>query len=290
MESENTQSDNVVGLLAWLEIHKKRLAVGGGLALVVICVTMITIQHQAQKELNASAALSEVRLPFSASAPLAPGTADSLAKVAAEHKGSKAAARALLLSGGVAFSEAKTPGEYAEAQKRFEAVIVDYPDSAWVPQANLGIAAALVAQGKTTEATAKYEEITRRFASSSIIEETRLALARLLEVQKPEEAFKLYEELIKGNPNSVLTMEASMRQDTLLKARPELAKLKEPPVPPISMTPTPNQQVTITQVTNSVTTNVQQVITTTKAAASQPVQIKLNQTPSPGAANPPPAK
>ncbi len=292
MESENTQSDNVVGLLAWLEIHKKRLAVGGGLALVVICVTMITIQHQAQKELNASAALSEVRLPFSASASLPAGTADSLAKVAAEHKGSKAAARALLLSGGVAFSEAKSPGDYAEAQKRFEAVIVDYPDSAWVPQANLGVAAALVAQGKTAEATTKYEEITRRFASSSIIEEARLALARLLEAQKPEEAFKLYEELIKGNPNSVLTMEANMRQDTLLKARPELAKLKEPPTPPISMTPPPNQQVTITPVTNRVTTNVQQVIATTtnKAAASQPVQIKLNQTPSPGAANPAPAK
>ena len=264
MESENSKTDSVVGLLAWLEVHKKRLAVIGGVTLVAILVAMVMIQHQAQKELNASAALSDVRLPFSSSAALPAGLADSLSKVAAEHKGSQAAARALLLSGGVAFSEAKSAADYAEAQKSFEQVIVEHPDSPWIPQANLGVAAALVAQGKVPEATAKYEEVTRRFASSAIIDEARLALARLHESKKPEEAFKLYEELIKGNPSSILTMEANMRQDTLIKQHPELAKLKLPPAPPVSVTPTPSQQVKITPMTNRVVTNVQQVITTNK--------------------------
>lgn len=289
MESETSQSsDSVVGLLAWLEVHKKRLIIAAGVALVAIFVTLILIQRQAQRELNASAALSDVRLPFSVSAALPAGTADALSKVAAEHKGSQAAARALLLSGGVAFAEAKSAGDYASAQKRFEQLILDYPDSQWIAQANLGVAASLAAQGKAPEATTKYEEITRRFATSPIIDEARLALARLYEAQKPEEAFKLYEELIKGNPNSVLTMEANMRQDSLIKARPELAKLKLPPTPPVSVTPTPapSQQVKISPMTNRVVTNVQQVIATNKAAASQPVQIKLNETPTPGAANP----
>ena len=289
MESETSQSsDSVVGLLAWLEVHKKRLIIAAGVALVAILVTLILIQRQAQRELNASAALSDVRLPFSVSAALPAGTADSLSKVAAEHKGSQAAARALLLSGGVAFAEAKSAGDYASAQKRFEQLILDYPDSPWTAQANLGVAASLAAQGKTPEATAKYEEVTRRFASSPIIDEARLALARLYEAQKPEEAFKLYEELIKGNPNSVLTMEANMRQDSLIKARPELAKLKLPPTPPVSVSPTPapTQQVKVTPMTNRVVTNVQQMIATNKTAASQPVQIKLNETPTPGAANP----
>ena len=173
----------------------------------------------------------------------------------------------------------------------------EYPDSPWQAQAHLGIAAALTAQGKGADATAKYEEITKRFANSPIIDEARLSLARLYESTKPEEAFKLYEELGKGNPNSVLSMEAGMRQDTLLKARPELAKLKEPLTPPVAP---PTQQIQITPPTNRiaaaisnaasrVVTNVQRMTMTNRPGASQPTQIKLSPTPSPGAASPAPA-
>ena len=279
---QSPPTDGVISLMAWLEVHKKRLAIGAGVALIVVCGAMLVIQQQAEKERAASAALSDVRLPFSPSAAMPPGTAEALAKVASEHKGSQAAARALLLSAGVLFSEAKSPADFAAAEKRFADVSAEYPNSAWTAQAALGVAASLKAQGKTAEATAKYEDITKRFANSAIIDEAKLALARLYEGAKDEEAFKLYEELIKGNPNSVLTMEATMRQDDRIKANPKLAALKAPPV---SMTPPPaNQQIKVTPMTN-----VQRTATATNGAATQPVQIKLNSTPTPGAANTPAA-
>jgi len=289
--SESTQAqsqpqaapqDSVVSLLAWLEVHKMRLAIGGGVALVVIFVSMIVIQQQAEKERTASAALSDVRMPYSASGTLPPGTADALAKVASDHPGTHAAARALLLSAGVLFSEAKSAADYAAAEKRFAQIGQDYPESQWTPNAALGVAASLNAQGKTAEATAKYEEITKRFASSPIIAEAKLALAKLYETSKSEEAFKMYEDLMKENPNSVLSMEATMRQDDLLKAKPELAKLKQPATPPMTITPTPPQQPNVTPMTNRAAG--------ATSATTQPVQIKLNsQTPTPGAPNAPAA-
>ena len=284
---QSSPSDGVVSLMAWLEVHKKGLAIGAGIALVAICGGMLVIQQQAEKERSASAALSDVRLPFSAAAALPAGTAEALAKVAVDHKGSQAAARALLLSAGVLFSEAKSPADYATAEKRFAQVGLEYADSPWTAQAALGVAASLKAQGKTAEATAKYEELTKRFANSAIIDEAKLSLARLYETSKAEESFKLYEELIKGNPNSVLTMEATMRQDDLIKANTNLAKLK---APPIQMTPPVNQQVKISPMTNRVTTNIQRAVANTNgAAATQPVKIELNKTPTPGAANTPAA-
>jgi len=286
---QSPPTDGVISMMAWLEVHKKRLAIGAGVALVVICGAMLVAQQQAEKERAASAALSDVRLPFSPSAATPPGTAEALAKVASEHKGSQAAARALLLSAGVLFSEAKSPADFAAAEKRFAEVSAEYPNSPWNAQAALGVAASLKAQGKPAEATAKYEDITKRFASSAIIDEAKLALARLYEGTKGEDAFKLYDELIKGNPNSVLTMEATMRQDDLVKANTNLAKLRQPPTPPASMTPPPaSQQVKITPMTN-----VQRTAAATNGAATKPIEIKLNSTtPTPGAANTPavPAK
>lgn len=284
--SESTQAqsqpqaapqDSVVSLLAWLEVHKMRLAIGAGVVLVVIFVSVIVIQQQAEKERNASAALSDVRLPYSAE-----GRADALAKVASDHPGTQAAARALLLSGGVLFSQAKTSADYAAAEKRFAQMAQEYPESQWTPNAALGIAASLKAQGKTAEATAKYEEITKRFAGSPVIAEARLALAKLYEASKPEEAFKMFGDLIKENPNSALSMEATLLQDSLLKARPELAKLQEPVTPPVTITPTPPQSPAVTPITNRAAG--------ATSATTTPVQIKLNsQTPTPGAPNAPAA-
>lgn len=271
--------------MAWMEVHKQRLIIGGVVALVVIFGAMLMIQQKAQSELSASAALSDVRLPFSPTAVTPPGTAEALAKVASDHKGTQAASRALLLSAGILFSEAKAPADFAAAEKRFAEVSAEYPASPWTAQAALGVAASLKAQGKTAEATAKYEDITKRFANSSIIEEAKLALARLYEGTKAEEAFKLYDELIKGNPNSVLTMEATMRQDDLVKANTNLAALR---VPPVSMTPPPMAQPASQQVKVTPMTNVQRTAAGTNGATTPPVQIKLNSTaPTPGAPNKP---
>lgn len=292
METETTQTDSVVSLMAWFEVHKKRIAIVTGIGLAAILVAMILIQRQAENELSASAALSDVRLPFSSATVVPAGTADQLAKVAADHKGTQAAARALLLSAGVLFSEA----DYAGAEKRFAQVTLDYPDSLWNAQAALGLAGCLKAQGKNAEATAKYEDITKRFASSPVIGEAKLSLARLYEKSNATNAFMLYQELMKENPNSVLTMEASMRQDDLADSNEDVKKLKETQMAAalaqaqaqaMSANPAMNQQVKITPMTNSVTTNAARIVNVTNTAG-KPVEIKL--TPTPGAANTPPAK
>jgi hypothetical protein len=291
----------MIGVLAWLEVHKKQVALGASGFLVAICLAMIFIQREAQKEKSASESLSDIRIPFSSAVAPPPGTVEALSKVAADHAGTKAAARALLISAGILFSEAKSPADYAEAQKRFTRVTQEYSDSPWQAQAHLGIAATLNAQGKTAEATAKYEEINRRYASSPVIDEARLALARLYEAAKPEESFKLYEDLTKGGPGGVIAMEATMRQDALLKAHPELARLKAPLPPPVTPMPPPGQQIQITpstnraaaggsNVANRLATNVQRLTLTNRPGTSPPVEIKLSPTPTPGAANPAPPK
>ena len=301
MDSESSQSGGMIGLLAWFEEHKKHVAIGAGVLVAAVFIGMIIVQQQARKEQSASEALSDVRGLFSAAASTPAGTVEALSKVASEHEGTKAAVRALLISAGLLFSEAKSAADYVEAEKRFTQITREYPDSAWAAQAHLGIAASLAAQGKTTEATAKYEEINRRFANAPIFDQSRLSLAKLYEASKPEDAFKLYEDLIKAHPGgqgSVFAMEAAMRQDDMLKAKPELAKLKAalnpPPPPPVS----PNQPVQITPMTNRIVppmtnaqgmTNLPRVLMTNRPGTSQPVQIKVNPTPSPGAANPAPA-
>lgn len=305
MESESSQSGGIIGLLAWFEVHKKKVAIGAGAVVVILFLAMIIVQHQARKELSASEALSDVRGLFSAAASTPAGTIEALSKVASGHPGTKAAARALLIGAGLSFSEARSAADYAETEKRFLQITREYPDSAWLPQAHLGVAASLAAQGKTNDAIAKYEEISRRYASAPIFDQSRLAVARLYESSKPEEALKIYNELTKQNPNnpgSVVAMEAAMREDDLIKARPELAKLKAelnpPPAPPPTSTtppiqiPTMTNRVvsTISNAANRMMTNVQRLTLTNRPGTSQPIQIKPSATPTPGAANPAPAK
>jgi len=296
METEASPSPSLVGVLAWVEVNKKWLLLGAGTAVFLTVAIFLFILHQAQKEQTASQALSDVRLPYSAGSAPPTGASDALLRVANDHRGTKAAARALLLSAGVLFAEGTEKG-YAEAQKRFAQVSQDYPDSPWVAEANLGVAASLAALGKTAEATAKYEEIRRRFGSSPIIDDVKLALARLYEPQKPEQAFKLYEELMKDNPNTASAMEAGIRQDNLLKVRPELAKLKEPVVPPVTATTLTNQPIKVTPLTNRaatllsnvsnrVVTNLQPLLLTNRPATSPPAASNAPPAPAPAPAPP----
>lgn len=268
MESEASQQPGgSIAFLAWVEVNKNRLLTGGVVGIAVILAVSLFLQQQGQRERAASRAFSEVKLPFNPAAPAPAGTAEALMKVATDYRGTKAAERALLTSAGILFSEKK----YAEAEARFAQVSKEYPNTSWAAEALMGVAASLEAQGKTAEATVKYEDLRRRFATSAMIDDAKLALARMYEAQKPEEAFKLYEELAKGQPGTRTAMEAGMRQEDLLKARPELAKLKESLMPPAA-TPVP---VPVQQAASNVST----IRLTNSAGTAAPVQIKLNPTP-----------
>ena len=230
METNSTESSVGIKLLTWLEVNKKKLIMGGSAAAVVIFAGVMIYNYQAEKEARASQALSNIRLPISPAQPLPPGVADQFLKVAEEHSGTMAAPRALLVSAGILFTE----GNYAEAEKRFARVASEYPTSPWMAEAAYGVAASLDAAGKTNEAIAKYDEIRKRYANSAVADQTKLALARLWEKSKPEDAYRLYDEIMKGNPvqYSGLGNEAGMHQEELVKQNPALAKLREPAIPP----------------------------------------------------------
>jgi tetratricopeptide (TPR) repeat protein len=264
-------SSGMIGLLAWVEVNKKRLAIGGAAMIVLIAVVALVVQQQARREINASRALSDIRIPANPALPAQSGTAEALLKLADEYAGTKAAARALLISASVLYSEKR----YDDAQKRYEKLLKDYPACPWVADANLGIAASLDAQGKSTDAISKFEEIRRRFATSPAAEEAKLSLARLYEGQRPEDAFRLYDEVTKNSPGTSLAAEAAFRKEELERKHPELAKLNQPIMP--APMPAPMQMSNIIRRTNLQAIN----LTNRPGGTGQPVQINLSPTPAP---------
>ena len=290
MDAPQTQSDSFYNFLAWLEVNKRKVITWAAIALGVVLVAVAVFSYQQQKERRASEALSNVRPPATGSTTPAPGTADAYLKVATDHAGTRAAARALLLGAAIKFQE----GAYADAQKYYEQFIREYPDNRWLPQAYFGVASSLDAQGKSAEGLKHFEQLRRQFPNDAIIDETKLAMARLYETEnRPAEAYKLYDELLKANPYSGLGSEAGLRQAELVEKHPELAKANLPPamttMPPMmitNMTPQPTNrpgtnQIQIQRMTNTMqrppSTN-QQVVklplvqptNAPAAAASQP--------------------
>ena len=102
--------------------------------------------------------------------------------------------------------------------------LTDHPDSSLAPQAAIGVASSLDAQGKNDEALAKYGEIVRNTQSAGLTE-IKLNMARIYEKQnKPEQALAIYGTL-KMIPNrSLWGSEIEERERKLLVAHPELAK------------------------------------------------------------------
>ncbi len=236
MDSEVARSAWFYDLVAWLQLNRKRVLIGAVVALVVAVAASAMIYTQNQKEVNASEALSEIRAPMNPATPPPPGLVDAYLKIARDYAGTKAAARALLVAGGALYVE----GNHAEAQKLFERVTREYPESPWLAEANYGIAATLDAQQKIPEATAKYEELQRRFPNQAVIDEAKLGLGRLYEVQnKPAQALKLYEELLRANPYGGIAQEAGIRHTEIIEKHPELAMTNALALAP-SPLPTPS--------------------------------------------------
>src|SRR4051812_36129609 len=150
MDAKAAQQPGMIRFLAWFEVNKKRVLIGTIIVLVVGLVIGLAIYYQSQREVRASAALSEVHTPMNPTAAPAPGTAEAYKKVAEEHKGTQAAGRALILAGTTLY----TQGQYEEAQKLFERFARDYPGSPFVPEALYGIASSLDAEKKPADAIA----------------------------------------------------------------------------------------------------------------------------------------
>jgi len=235
MDSTESQSHGLIKFQAWVLVNWKRLALGASAAFVMAIIVIMVLQYQTQREVRASEALSNVRSVANPGAVPLAGTADAYFKVAKQHAGTRAAARALLQGAGTLFVE----GHYTESQKQFERFLSEYPDSQWIAQASLAVAACLDALGNTNDAVTKYEELRRRYGGDPIVDEAKVALGRLYEGQgKNEAAYQLYEEVAKAGMSfqSGLGMEVRMRLEELTKRHPELVKTKQPIIAPTPTT------------------------------------------------------
>jgi tetratricopeptide (TPR) repeat protein len=208
--------------LEWLHARRRPLVIGAVIVAVIGLAWGIFSWKKAQNESDANAQLCAVspegtRMGLVSSAPLL--------EVAKEYPGTAAGEHARLL----AAEELFTQGDYPDAGKQFSDFVNNYPDSALLPQAKVGIAACLEAGGKTTEAIAKYHEIVLSYPSEmSIISPAKLTLARLHEeVNQPQEALGLYAELARmaaRNPYDPWAAEARERAQLLVSKHPELMK------------------------------------------------------------------
>jgi tetratricopeptide (TPR) repeat protein len=229
MESVTPPSAGIYDFLGWVEANKKRLVMGAGVLVAVALIVGFVLWQRGQRVVEAEYALSSVPMPFSPSEPLRPGTGDALVKIADEYSGTPTAAKATLRAGTAYFGE----NNLAKAQEQFDKLLRDYGDTPWVPQAFFGIAATLEAQGKTSDAIAKYKDFTEKYPNDAAVDHAKLNLARLYErTQQPALALDVLKKMTENQAAGFGpgTQEAQQRMRELFAKHPEL--LPPPPVTP----------------------------------------------------------
>jgi predicted negative regulator of RcsB-dependent stress response len=256
---EQTQSTGAIEFLAWLEVNKKRLITGAAIALGVMTLVTCYRYFAEQKEISASEALSELRTPIPGLSRVPAPTADKFLKIAADYSDTSAGVRALILGAEAQFAE----GKYVDAQVTFEKFIRDNPAHAMTPQAALGIAASLDAQGKANEALTKYQEVSRQHSTeNAVVSQAKLAIGRIYEAQgkltQAHQAFRELADMGRAQMYNAWVEEAVYRVAQLEKAHPEL-------VPP-PVTTAPAMPLTTPSITPAPAANAQPKATTTTPA------------------------
>lgn len=245
MESGTPPSAGFYDFLGWLDVNKKRVAIGAGAVAVAGLVVGFFVWHNAQEEIDAEQALSSVHMPFSPTELPAPGTAEEFVKVAQEYPKTLAAPKALLRAGTVYFDT----GNFAKAQEQFDNFLRNYGDTPWVPQAVYGVAASLDAQGKATEAIAKYNDFLRSYSSDPVADEARLSLARLYEQTKqPALALEALNKVVSGAQAGGMTPAMGEAQEKIKELRVKYPSLV--PSNPPAMVPSPNLLTNFVRPTN----------------------------------------
>lgn len=264
----------MIEFMTWLEVNKKRLAVGA-VVLVAIGFGAYLFNYLAeQKEADASAALLKLRTPLNASsnAPVIPSS--DFLKVAQEHAGTAAAQRAIILAAGALFTE----GKYAEAQAQFERLQKEFPGSPWIADAAYGIAACTEALGKRDDAVTAYQRVTTGYAAEPVATDAHLALARIYEAKgQPDMALKQYDEVARpaSGQMTMKSQEALMLRDKLLKKFPSLAPAKTNSPAMSTLSTSPVGAAIISAVSNKVAMGGS--VATNKPAATVPATNKPGQ-------------
>jgi TolA-binding protein len=220
MEIQDAPAAYFFKLWPKIEANWIRIALGGGIIIVVAMLISFYSWQRDQKEITAGKALTQ----FMMSAPRnATGNqqADLFLKIAGDYQGTSAGQRAWLQGGTMLFAA----GRYADAQTQFQKFLDAHPDSFFAAQAALGVATSLDAQGKTDLAAGAYQRVINTSSDAMVTSSAKFALAQIDERQgKLTEAMNLYEDVVRNNPNGSLGSEAGLRAMEL--------KMKLPSAPP----------------------------------------------------------
>jgi tetratricopeptide (TPR) repeat protein len=220
MDAQTQSTDYYIKSIEWLHARRKPLMIAAAAVLVIGLAWTFIAMHKAQEEADANTRFYSIPVDSLGSA-AAPST--SLLGVTREYSGTPAGEYAQVLAAKDLFLE----GKYPEAFRQFTAFIANYPDSTLIPQAKVGLAACLEAEGKANEAIQEYHKIILTYPSEmSIVSPAKLTMARLYEeIGKPQEALSYYAELarmLSQNQNDIWAQEARERAMLLLSQHPEL--------------------------------------------------------------------
>ena len=204
-------------LWPWVEANKVRLIWGGGIVAVAAGLISFHSFRKSQREIESGEALTQQMMADSRASSVEQQSA-LFQKLAAENPDTMAGQRALLQSAGMLFEGRK----YADAQARFQQFVSQYPNSSLAPQATLGLAASLDAQGQLEPAKAAYQRATG-FGDTVVAGFAKYRLAQLAELKgNPTEALALYDEIYRSFPGSTLSQQAAIRS-LELKQQPAAA-------------------------------------------------------------------
>ena len=233
MDKDVTQSADFYRLVAWLHANRQRLIRISVAVLAVAAVITGYVLYKQHVETAASEALSLLKPPRYSEEALNINAADAepFLKLAQERSGTRAAARALIIGGGILFDA----GKFDKSQEAYEQFLREYPEDPLASQAMIGVASSLEAQGKLADATARFSDLIKRHQADATTPQAKSALARLYLAQnKPELALQYYEELARANNNDTWTSEAGIQIQELLAKYPNLRKPVAPAPAPLS--------------------------------------------------------
>jgi predicted negative regulator of RcsB-dependent stress response len=229
MEKEANQGGDFYALVAWANKNRKQLTWTVGLVLAVVAAAGFYFMHKNSREASANEAFFALKQPVPGQDTPTAAMADQFAQVANDYPETSGGARAMLVAGGIYFEA----GEFEKSRVIFQRLLSEHPDFPLANTAAVGIAASLEAEGKTAEATARYEEIVRRGTPDSTAPQARSALARLYTEQNhPDRALEMYKQMLETRSGDSWTMEAQVQVRELLEKYPQLRQQLAPPTAP----------------------------------------------------------
>jgi predicted negative regulator of RcsB-dependent stress response len=233
MEAETSQPSSVetyYRILTWVHERRKPLLIGVGAVAAAGLIAGVMSWNKSQKAADADAKLFDLPVGSGQSAAVLAPSPSAYLDIAKDYPNTSAAEYASLLGAERLFLDSN----YTESERAFSQFINDYPDSALISQAKMGVAACFEAEGKNSEALQKYQAIVSAYASElNVSEPAKLTMARLYEQEnRPDQALAFYSELARSqNPYDPWAGEARERGELLLAKHPELRRTEQSQAP-----------------------------------------------------------